>query len=42
MRDTAGKAMLVIEQIKSVDAAIELLSRLADQQIKSAKEILSR
>jgi transcription-repair coupling factor (superfamily II helicase) len=42
MRDTAGKAMLVIEQIKSVDAAIELLSRLADQQTKSAKEILSR
>ncbi len=42
MKDTAGKAMLVIDQIKTVDSAIELLSRLADQPIKSANEILSK
>ncbi len=42
MRDTAGKAMLLMNQIKTVDAAIELLSRLADQPIKSASEILSK
>lgn len=42
MKDTAGRAMLVINQIKTVDSAIELLSRLADQPIKSANEILSK
>ncbi len=42
MKDTAGKAMLVIDQIKTVDSAIELLSRLADQPTKSANEILSK
>ncbi len=42
MKDSAGKAMLVIEQIKTVDSAIELLSKLADQPIKSASEILSK
>jgi transcription-repair coupling factor (superfamily II helicase) len=42
MRDTSGKAMLLINQIKTVDGAIELLSQLADQPIKSANEILSR
>jgi transcription-repair coupling factor (superfamily II helicase) len=44
MRDTAGKAMLVVEKIKTVDSAIELLSQLADQPItsKSTKEILSK
>lgn len=42
MKDTAGKAMLVMDQIKTVDSAIELLSRLADQPIKSANEILSK
>lgn len=42
MKDTGGKAMLVIDQIKSVDAAIDLLGRLADQPIKSSSEILSK
>ena len=42
MKDTAGKAMLVMDSIKAVDAAIELLSRLVDYPIKSANEILSK
>jgi transcription-repair coupling factor (superfamily II helicase) len=44
MRDSAGKAMLVVEKIKTVDSAIELLGQLADHPItpKSAKEILSK
>lgn len=43
MKDTAGKAMLVIENIKTVNAAIDLLSRMApDYASKSTSEILSR
>jgi transcription-repair coupling factor (superfamily II helicase) len=44
MRDTAGKAMLVVEKIKTVDTAIELLGQLVDHPItsKSVKEILSK
>ena len=42
MKDTAGKAMLFMEGIKTVDGAIELLNRLADHPIKSANEILSK
>ena len=42
MKDSAGKAMLVIQQIKTVDTAIELLNRFADQPIKSVNEILSK
>jgi transcription-repair coupling factor (superfamily II helicase) len=42
MKDSAGKAMLAIENIKTVDAAIELLSQMADQMPKSAIEILSK
>ncbi len=42
MKDSAGKAMLVIQQIKTVDSAIELLNRFADQPIKSFNEILSK
>jgi transcription-repair coupling factor (superfamily II helicase) len=42
MKDTAGKAMLFMDGIKTVDAAIELLNRLADHPIKSANEILSK
>ena len=42
MKDSGGKAMLVIEQINSVDAAIELLSQMSDQAFKSPSEILSR
>ncbi|HEX6227570.1 MAG TPA: transcription-repair coupling factor [Chryseolinea sp.] len=42
MKDSAGKAMLFMAGIKTVDGAIELLNRLADHPIKSASEILSR
>ena len=43
MKDSAGKAILVTEGIKTVDAAIELLHQMAGQiVIKSANEILSR
>ena len=42
MKDSAGKAMLVIQQIASVDAAIEVLSLLADQPIKSVSAIVSK
>lgn len=42
MKDSAGKAMLIIDAVKTVDAAIELLSRMAGQETKSSKEILSR
>jgi transcription-repair coupling factor (superfamily II helicase) len=41
MKDTAGKAMLMIENIKSVDAAIDILNQMVAQS-KSAREILSR
>lgn len=42
MKDSGGKAMLIVENIKSVDLAIDLLSRMAGQESKSSKEILSR
>lgn len=42
MRDSAGKAMLLIDDIKTVDGAIELLSQMAGQDISSGREILSR
>lgn len=42
MRDTAGKAMLVVENITSVDAAIELLHHMGHQTSKAASEILSK
>jgi transcription-repair coupling factor (superfamily II helicase) len=42
MKDSAGKAMLVIENIEIVDTAIDLLSQMAGQISKSASEILSR
>jgi transcription-repair coupling factor (superfamily II helicase) len=42
MKDSAGKAMLVIESIKTVDAAIDLLGQMTIQTPKSAKEILSK
>jgi len=41
MRDTGGKAMLIIEDIRSVDAATEILRQM-DQASKSANEILSK
>jgi transcription-repair coupling factor (superfamily II helicase) len=42
MRDSAGKAMLVVENIKTVDSAIELLAQMSDQFSKSSNEILSK
>jgi transcription-repair coupling factor (superfamily II helicase) len=44
MRDSAGKAMLVVENITTVDAAIELLSQMSGQPVKakSPNEILSK
>jgi transcription-repair coupling factor (superfamily II helicase) len=42
MKDSAGKAMLIVENIKTVDVAIDLLSRMAGQETKSSREILSK
>jgi transcription-repair coupling factor (superfamily II helicase) len=42
MRDSAGKAMLVVENIKTVDAAIELLAQMSGQPFRSASEIFSK
>lgn len=42
MKDSAGKALLVIHQTSTVDAAIEVLGLLAGQPSKSDKEIVSR
>ena len=42
MKDTAGKAMLIIEGVKTVDAAIEFLSQMAGLETKSPNEIMSR
>ena len=42
IKDSAGKAMLVIENIETVDTAIDLLSQMAGQTSKSASEMLSR
>jgi transcription-repair coupling factor (superfamily II helicase) len=42
MKDSGGKAMLIVDAIKTVDAAIDLLGRMAGQESKSVKEILSK
>jgi transcription-repair coupling factor (superfamily II helicase) len=42
MKDSGGKAMLLIENIKTVDAAIELLTQMAGPTVKSSREILSK
>jgi transcription-repair coupling factor (superfamily II helicase) len=42
MRDSAGKAMLVIEDIRTVDAAIDLLTRMTGQDVQSGSAILSK
>lgn len=42
IRESAGKAMLVIENITSVDAAIEVLHHMTHQTSRPASEILSR
>ncbi|MEO7987938.1 MAG: transcription-repair coupling factor [Chryseolinea sp.] len=42
MKDSAGKAMLIIEEIKTVDAAIEFLTQMVGLESKSSNEIISR
>ncbi len=42
LKDQAGKAMLVIEHVKSVNQAIEIFSHMQDFEFKSSKEISSR
>ena len=42
MRDSAGKAMLLVDNITTVDAAIELLHNMGHQSAKPAREILSK
>ena len=42
MRDQAGKAMLVIENVKSVDSAMELFHQMIERLSKSVNEIISR
>jgi transcription-repair coupling factor (superfamily II helicase) len=43
IKDSAGKAMLLIDNIKTVDSAIAFLQQMAGQtSSKSASEILSR
>lgn len=42
MKDSVGKAMLVIDPIKTVDAAIDLLNQMVGPSAKSANEIFSR
>jgi transcription-repair coupling factor (superfamily II helicase) len=42
LKDSAGKAMLLIENIPSVNTAIELLAQMSGQAINSPIEILSR
>jgi transcription-repair coupling factor (superfamily II helicase) len=42
MKDSAGKAMLLVDNIKTVDEAIELLSKMNGQAAKSPKEIFSK
>jgi transcription-repair coupling factor (superfamily II helicase) len=41
MRDQAGKALLIVDEIPSVDSAIDLLTQMESSK-RSAKEILSR
>jgi transcription-repair coupling factor (superfamily II helicase) len=42
IRDTAGKAILLIDNVTSVNQAIELLGQMAGHNTRSASEILSR
>lgn len=41
LRDVAGKPILTIEEIQSVDAALDILQPLSTQKFKSASEIVS-
>jgi transcription-repair coupling factor (superfamily II helicase) len=42
MKDSGGKAMLIIESIASVDSAIDLLNQMAGPTVRSSSEIFSR
>ena len=42
MKDSAGKAMLLIDKIASVDSAIDLLSQMAGPTVRSSSVILSK
>lgn len=42
MKDSGGKAMLAIEKLDSVDAAIDLFSAMSNHPFKSPSEMLSR
>lgn len=42
LRDSGGKAMLVVDNITSVDAAIELMAGMSHQLSSPAREILSK
>jgi len=42
MKDSAGKAMLIIEEIKTVDAAIEFLTQMVGLATRSSSEIISK
>lgn len=42
MRDQAGKATLTIENVKSVDVAIDLLHQIVGRMVKSANETISK
>ena len=41
MKDTAGKLFLTVDQITSVDAAIEILEKMLDHKLRSARETIS-
>jgi transcription-repair coupling factor (superfamily II helicase) len=41
MKDTAGKLLLTIEQIQTVEAAMEALDQMLDHKFRSAREMLS-
>src|SRR5690606_2586454 len=42
VRDSTGKAMLDIDNIESVDSAIEVLDQMSHQTTRAPREILSR
>jgi transcription-repair coupling factor (superfamily II helicase) len=42
MKDSAGKAILVVDPIKTVDAAIDLFTQIAGPTVKASSEIFSR
>ncbi len=41
LKDTSGRPILIVEDVESVDAALELLQPLSNHKLKSASEIVS-